>query len=94
MSSAPPSESQVREALRTVIDPGIGRSLADLGMVQSVVQAPGGGVTVRIKLPTPAHPRKDELRTAISAALETDATPPFEEPHATWVVRFWVVPSV
>ncbi|HZU17881.1 MAG TPA: iron-sulfur cluster assembly protein [Candidatus Dormibacteraeota bacterium] len=44
-------ESDVEAALQTVIDPELDRSLSELGFARAVV-APGGDVTIELRLPT------------------------------------------
>lgn len=59
--SQPINQSAVEEAVGAVIDPELGRSLAELKMVQQV-EVSGSDVRITIELPTPAYP--DELRIA------------------------------
>ncbi len=64
------TEDRVREALRGVMDPELGRSLVDLGMIRDVAVT-GEKVTVKIALTTMACPLKgriaDEARAAVLA---------------------------
>src|SRR6516225_5219029 len=60
---------QIRESLRGVNDPEIGRSLIDLDMVAGVDTDPAGGVAVTIRLPTPAYPRRERITQAVQAVL-------------------------
>ena len=64
------TEEQVRDALRGVKDPEIGRSLVDLGMVRTIRVA-DGNVAVQIALTTMACPLKgtiaDDARSAVLA---------------------------
>lgn len=64
------TEDRVREALAGVMDPEIGRSLVELGMVRGIVVA-DGKVTVQIALTTMACPLKsriaDDARRAVLA---------------------------
>ena len=68
MSVASPSESQVRESLRAVNDPEIGRSLTDLGMIGKVMLE-GGVVSIEVVLPTPAYPRRERIGEGITAVI-------------------------
>ena len=59
-----PSEAQVLDALRPIIDPDFGRSIVDLGFVRDIA-IEGGRVAFKIVLTTPACPVKAEFeRTA------------------------------
>lgn len=69
MSSPALSDVQVRDCLRSVIDPEIGRNLVDLGMVQSVTVAPTGGFDIGLKLATPAYPKKERLADLVHKAV-------------------------
>ncbi|MCY2965690.1 MAG: iron-sulfur cluster assembly protein [Planctomycetota bacterium] len=74
MSSAPLSESQVRDCLRGVNDPEIGRSLVDLGMLKGVRTSSDGGTAVTIKLPTPGLPcARTYCRTRQGGHLSADS---------------------
>ncbi len=69
MSQASVTEAQVREILRDVNDPEIGRSLADLDMLREVKTGPDHAVTVTVELPTPAYPRRERISQSIGAVL-------------------------
>lgn len=69
MSSASLSEAQVRESLRAVQDPEIGRPLLELGMLQGVRSAAAGGTAITIRLPTPAYPGRERITSAVQAAI-------------------------
>lgn len=64
------TEEQVREALRTVIDPEVGVNIVDLGLVYGIDPS-GQGVQVRMTMSTPACPLGDaileEAREAVCA---------------------------
>ncbi|GHH95894.1 metal-sulfur cluster assembly factor [Streptomyces capillispiralis] len=49
---AAPRERSARAALDTVMDPELDEPITDLGFVRSVTVTPGGGITVRLRLPT------------------------------------------
>ena len=65
-----PSEEQVREALRSVIDPEAGMNIVDLGLIYRVAAMPGR-VAIEMTMTTPACPMgfmiTDEARKAIRA---------------------------
>src|SRR5262245_58981213 len=69
MSEAKISDAQVRESLRGVNDPEIGRSLVDLDMVGPIEIGPTSAVTVTVQLPTPAYPRRERIARAIQAVM-------------------------
>ncbi len=55
-----PTESQVLDALRPIVDPDFGRSIVDLGFVKNL-RIDGGRVAFDIELTTPACPIKAEF---------------------------------
>ncbi|MBI3860942.1 MAG: Mrp/NBP35 family ATP-binding protein [Planctomycetia bacterium] len=69
MCAATITESQVRESLKAVNDPEIGRSLVDLDMVGPIEIGAGNAVSATIHLPTPAYPRRERISQAIQAVL-------------------------
>lgn len=68
------TEEQVREALRTVIDPEVGVNVVDLGLVYGI-EVSAQGVRVRMTMSTPACPLGDailgEAREAVRGAAGT-----------------------
>src|ERR687889_221009 len=65
--SAPPTEADVLELLRSVVDPELGSDIVSLGMVPAVRVSPQGEVTVEIKLTIGGCP----LRSQIKKDVET-----------------------
>jgi ATP-binding protein involved in chromosome partitioning len=68
-----PTNEQVTEALRAVIDPELRRSIVDLGMVRSIEVREGGKVEVVVSLTTPGCPIRSHFQQAVAsnvAALE------------------------
>src|SRR3954468_24588776 len=63
------SESAVREALRAVQEPELGRDIVSLDMVKDVEIGAAGDVALTIQLTTPACPLKDEIETDIRSTL-------------------------
>ncbi|MGH9129529.1 MAG: Mrp/NBP35 family ATP-binding protein [Acidimicrobiales bacterium] len=63
-----PSEAQMLEALGTVLDPELGRSLVELGLVRSV-RARRGRVAATVAQAAPSYPQAEELRRRVGAAL-------------------------
>jgi ATP-binding protein involved in chromosome partitioning len=60
-----PTQDQVTEALRAVIDPELRRSIVDLGMVRSIEFKDGGGVEVVVSLTTPGCPIRNHFQQAV-----------------------------
>ena len=60
-----PTEEQVREALKAVIDPELRQNIVDLGMVRRVDFFDAGRVDVVVSLTTPGLP--DPRRTSRTA---------------------------
>src|SRR3712207_7946891 len=70
-ASQPPdgfSEAGIREALRDVKDPEIGRDLVSLNMIRGI-QIDGTGVTVGVALTTPGCPMKHRITTDVRDRL-------------------------
>jgi len=51
-----PTQEQIREALKVVIDPELRHNIVDLGMVRSIEPGEGGRVNVVVSLTTPGCP--------------------------------------
>ncbi len=60
-----PTQEQVTEALRAVIDPELRRSIVDLGMVRSIAIGDDGGVDVVVSLTTPGCPIRAHFERAV-----------------------------
>lgn len=69
MSTTPITETQIRELLRQVNDPEIGRNLVELDMVRQVRLGAGNAIELLIELPTPAYPRRERIAEAARAVL-------------------------
>ncbi len=69
MSDATITATQVRESLRGVNDPEIGRSLVDLDMIGAIETGAHNALTLTVQLPTPAYPRRERITQAIQAVL-------------------------
>ncbi|HEY6566152.1 MAG TPA: Mrp/NBP35 family ATP-binding protein [Actinomycetota bacterium] len=63
------SEDQVRQALRQVLDPEIGRPIEDIGMLQSI-EIDGGVVRVHVLLTIEGCPLKDRITTDVTGAVQ------------------------
>lgn len=66
------SRSAVLEALRNVIDPELGLSIVDLGMVKKV-ELDDKSVQIQIDLTIEGCPLKDQIRQDVAKAVETVA---------------------
>lgn len=62
------SETQVLDALRTVMDPDLHRDIVTLGFVKNVV-VDGGQISLTVELTTPACPVKDQLKAEVETNL-------------------------
>jgi metal-sulfur cluster biosynthetic enzyme len=65
----PPSEGDVRAALEPVIDPELGLSVVDLGLVYDVAISPEGAVHVTFTATTPGCPVTEILAYGIFRAV-------------------------
>jgi len=63
------TEQQVRDALRNVRDPEIGKPIEDIGMLQAI-DVDGGRVLVHVLLTIEGCPLRDRITTDVTAALE------------------------
>ena len=88
------TEQQVREALRSVLDPEIGRPIEDLGMLRGIQIEPDGLVRVYVLLTIEGCPLKDRINNDVTAALspldgvervEVSLAPMSEEQRASLV---------
>ncbi len=64
-----PTETQIREALRVVIDPELRQSIVDLGMVRSIAQPEPGRVDVVVSLTTPGCPIRSHFQKGVTEAV-------------------------
>src|SRR5918994_2065085 len=63
------TEAQVREALKGVRDPEIGRPIDEIGMLRSVI-VDGGVVHVHVLLTIEGCPLKDRITSDVTAAVQ------------------------
>ena len=63
------NEEQVLAVLGSVIDPEIGRSLAEVKMLAGVSVNDDGAIDVEVRLPTPAYPGRERIVERIQAAV-------------------------
>jgi ATP-binding protein involved in chromosome partitioning len=63
------TEEQVRQALRNVLDPEIGRPIEDIGMLRSI-EIDGGRVEVHVLLTIEGCPLKDRITNEVTAAVQ------------------------
>src|SRR5215217_1420106 len=60
-----PTEAQIREALKAVIDPELRKDIVELEMVRAIDVKDGGVVDVTVSLTTPGCPIKSHFQTAV-----------------------------
>jgi ATP-binding protein involved in chromosome partitioning len=63
-----PTQDQIREALKVVIDPELRRDIVELEMVRSIDIKDGGVVDITVSLTTPGCPIKNHFQTAVAEA--------------------------
>jgi len=68
-SSPPTREEEVRQSLRAVIDPELGDTIVDLGMVRSISVA-GGRVVVDVALTIAACPLRSQIERDVRGQVE------------------------
>ena len=59
------TNEQITECLKGVIDPELGRSIVDLGMVRSIETKDGGRVEIVVSLTTPGCPIRSHFEKAV-----------------------------
>ncbi|HEX4804575.1 MAG TPA: P-loop NTPase, partial [Conexibacter sp.] len=64
-----PTQDQIREALRAVIDPELRQDIVTLGMVRSIDAHANGVVDVTVSLTTPGCPIRSHFQTAVVNAV-------------------------
>ena len=88
------TQDQVREALRTVNDPEIGRPIEDIGMLRDIEVLEGGLVRVHVLITIEGCPLKDRITSEVTQALapvegvervEVSLSPMSEEQRASLV---------
>jgi metal-sulfur cluster biosynthetic enzyme len=62
-------EADIRDALRVIIDPEIGRNIVDLGLVYDIAVERGGVVRVSMTTTTRFCPASDFLRDAVEVCV-------------------------
>jgi ATP-binding protein involved in chromosome partitioning len=63
------TETEIREALRAVIDPELGKDIVELDMVRSVTPHPTGVVDVMVSLTTPGCPIRSHFQKGVADAV-------------------------
>lgn len=81
------SSLEIQNAVGSIQDPEIGRSLSDLKMIKSVEGNVGEAVTVHIELPTPAYPNPERIDESIKNKIKEQ----FGDETQVSVERTWVV---
>lgn len=81
-----PTEEQIREALRPVMDPEIGMSVVDLGMIREVV-VEGDQVEIKMVLTAPFCPLANLITEQVRQAAE--GVPGVKEAKVTLLRKRW-----
>ena len=68
---SPPTVDEVRQLLRSVIDPELGANIVDLGMATDAEVSPGGLITIGVKLTIKGCPLRAQIKNDIESRLET-----------------------
>lgn len=68
-SGVPPTEEEIRIALRPIQDPEIHLGILDLGLIYGVQSEPNGTVRVRMTLTSPACPVGPLLQAQVHSAV-------------------------
>lgn len=63
-----PTEKEILDSMRHIIDPDLGRDIVSLGFIKNV-QINDGNVSFKVELTTPACPVKEQFRTACQEAV-------------------------
>ena len=63
------TKEQIREALRNVMDPEIGKPIEDIGMLREIEIGDGGAVTVDVLITIEGCPLKDRITADVTNAL-------------------------
>ncbi|MEM1332775.1 MAG: P-loop NTPase [Actinomycetota bacterium] len=66
----PPTADEVRDVLRSVIDPELGADIVSLGMVGSIVIGDDGLVTIEVKLTISGCPMRAEIKREVEDRVE------------------------
>lgn len=69
MSAMATTETEIRDALRAVIDPELHRSIVELDMVRSVQMGANGVVDVTVSLTTPGCPIRGHFQKSVVEAV-------------------------
>jgi len=82
-----PTEQGIREAVRPVMDPEIGMSVVDLGMIRQIVLGDKGEVEVKMVLTAPFCPLADFITDQVRRAVA--AVPGVKEAKVTLLRERW-----
>lgn len=79
-----PTEEEVREALRNVIDPEIGLDIVTLGMVYDIVISPDGHVEVEMTLTSRGCPLGPVITGGVQSAVGALPGVTGVDPQVVW----------
>lgn len=89
MTTSAPTEADVWQTLRQIIDPELGCNIVDLGMIYGVV-LDGAHVRVTMTLTTPGCPMGDILTSAAESTLRAMPGIEHAEVRLVWEPRWSV----
>ena len=82
-----PKEQEIREAVRPFVDPEIGMSVVDLGMIREIVPTKGGKLEIKMVLTTPFCPLASMITEQVRQAAA--AVPGIKEAKVTLLDQPW-----
>jgi len=77
------SSEEILERLKPIIDPEVGFSIVDMGLIYRAEQQEGGNVEIDMTLTTPMCPLGPTLGQQVIDTLTSD--PEIENVHLNWV---------
>jgi ATP-binding protein involved in chromosome partitioning len=86
MNQSTTSETAVREALRGVSVPELGRNLIDLKMVSTIAPSGSDAVDITLELPTQAFPNREQLTESVRRAVLAKE-PELRDVRVTYTVK-------
>ena len=84
-----PSQDDIEEAMRDVVDPELGINVVDLGLIYGVTIDENAGVTIDMTLTSAACPLTEEIESQVQDALMGGTRPLATAVKMNWV---WLPP--